>query len=62
MKTRIVEVFNRQAQRQRYFCQYRWLFFWKTIKNPLVQAPTCSFSGGYLTKKAAEQVLNSFIR
>jgi hypothetical protein len=60
MKTRIVETFNSQAQRKRYFCQYRWLFFWKSIKNPLVNAPTCSFSGGYVTRKAAEQVINSF--
>lgn len=62
MKTRIVEVYNTQAQRKRYFCQYRGLFFWKSIKTPLVSEPTCAFSGGYVTRKAAELVINSFVR
>jgi hypothetical protein len=60
MQTRIVEVFDRQANRQRYFCQYRWLLWWKTIRNPLVKEPTCAFSGGYVTRRAAEHVIRSF--
>lgn len=59
MKTRIVEVYNTQAQRTRYFCQYRWLFFWRSFKNPLMDEPTCAFSGGYVTRKGAERVVSS---
>lgn len=61
MKTRILKAFNQEAQRVRYFPQYRSFFIWRTIKKSSVVAPTCSYSGGYLTENAAELVLCAFL-